>query len=90
MYNCPDRQAHEFKPVLSGVSCDEVVWNRGSQRCLHRGTLNGKPVQMLIDTGCTKIMASADHLNQDCVDQDQAEKIMCVHGDMMHYIPQLG
>ena len=40
---------------------------------------------MLIDTGCTKIMVSADYLNQDCVDRDQTEKIMCVHGDMMCY-----
>ena len=40
---------------------------------------------MLIDTGCTKTMVSADLLNQDSVDQDQTEKIMCVHGDIMYY-----
>jgi len=63
MYNCPDRQAQETKPVLSGVRCDEVAWNKGSQKYLRRGTLNGQPVQMLVDTGCTKTMVSADHLH---------------------------
>ena len=82
MYNCPERQV---KPALSGVRCDEVAWNKGSQKYLRRGRLNGKPVQMLIDTGCTKTMVSTDWLDHDCMDYDQTEKILCVHGDMVCY-----
>ena len=82
MYNCPDRQV---KPALSDVRCDEVAWNKGSQKYLRRGMLNGKPVQMLIDTGYTKTMVSADWLDHDCMDYDQTEKILCVHGDMVCY-----
>ena len=47
--------------------------------------LNGKPVQMLIDTGCTKTMVSADYIHPECLDNDTQEKILCVHGDMVSY-----
>ena len=85
MYNCPDRQIQETKPVLSGMKCDEVAWNRGSQKYLWQDTLNGQPVQMLVDMGCTKTVVFADYLNQDCVDHNWTEKILCVHGDMVCY-----
>ena len=82
MYNCPDRQVREVKPALSGVSCEEVAWNKGSKKYLRRGTMNGTPVQMLIDTGCTKTMVSAEWLDEGCVDYSQTERILC-HGVMV-------
>jgi len=76
MYSCPDNQGREQTNAgLSGKACDEVAWNKESQKCLHHGMLNGEPVQMLIDTRCTKTMVSTDYIHPDCLDNDNREKI---------------
>ena len=85
MYSCPERQGKDIKPALSGKGCNEIAWNKGSQKFLRRGMLNGKPVQMLIDTGCTKTMVSADYLPADRLDHSNKERILCVHGDEVCY-----
>ena len=46
--------------------------------------LNGKLVQMLIDTGYTKTTVSADYLPTDCLDHFNKEKVLCV-GDEVCY-----
>ena len=48
MYNHLDQQV---KPALNGVRFAEAAWNKGTQKYPRRDMLNGKPVQMLIDTG---------------------------------------
>ena len=79
MYSCLERQGQDIKPALSGKGCNEIAWNKGSQKFLKRGMLNG-------DTGCTKTMVvSADHLPTDCLDHFNKEKILCVHGDEVCY-----
>jgi len=78
MYSCPERQGQDTKPALSGTGCHEVAWNKESQKYLRRGTLNGRVVQMLIDTGCTKTMVSANYLKPDCLDHAKSEKF-CVY-----------
>ena len=87
MYSCPQRQGQDTRPALSSKGCNEIAWNKGSQKFLRRGIamLNGKPVQMLIDTGCTKTMVSADYLPTDCLDHFNKERILCVHGDEVCY-----
>jgi len=86
VYSCPDRQGCEQTNAgLSGKVCDEVTWNKESQKYLQHGKLIGKPVQMLIDTGCTKTMVSTDYIHSDCLDNGNQEKILCVHRDMVSY-----
>ena len=85
MYSCPEHQGQDIKSALSGKGCNEIAWNKRSQKFLKRGMLNGKPVQMLTDTGCTKTMVSADYLPTDCLDHFNKEKILCVHGDEVCY-----
>ena len=87
MYSCPEREGQAAKPVLSGtdLECNKVAWNKGSQKYLSRGTLNGKSVQMLIDTGCTKTMVSTNYLHSNCLDHVNTEEILCVHGDKVRY-----
>ena len=85
MYSCPECPVQDIKSALSGKGCNEIAWNKGSRKFLKRGMLNGKPVQMLIDTGCTKTMVSADYLPTDCLDHFNKEKILCVHGDEVCY-----
>ena len=62
MYSCPERQREDRKPVLSGTGCQEVAWNKESQKYLKKDTLDGRPVQMLIDTGCTNTIVSASYI----------------------------
>ena len=89
MYSCPETQGQATKPALSGMGhctgCSKVTWNQGSQKYLRRGTLNGKSVQMLIDTGCTKTMVSSKYLNSNSLDHVNTEEILCVHGDKVRY-----
>ena len=82
MYSC---QGQDTRPALSGKGCNEIAWNKWSQKFLRRGMLNGKPLQMLIDSGCTKTMVSADYLPADCLDHFNKERILCVHGDEVCY-----
>ena len=89
MYSCLETQGQATKPVLSGMGhCtrfSKVTWNQGSRKYLRRGTLNGKSVQMLIDTGCTKTMVSSKYLNSNILDHVKTEEILCVHGDKVSY-----
>ena len=52
---------------------------------MQQGTLNGKPVQMLIDTGWTKTMVCTDYLPTGCLDHIDKEWILCVHRDEVCY-----
>ena len=54
MYSYPERHGQDTGPALSGKGCNEITWNKRSQKFLRRSMLNGKPVQILIDTGRTK------------------------------------
>ena len=73
---------------LIGKDCDKVTWNRESQKYLHCGTLNGKRVQILIETGCTNTMVSANYIHPECLDNDnKKEKILCVNGDIYGELP---
>ena len=89
MYSCPETQGQATKPMLSDMGhytgCSKVTWNQGSQKYLCRSTLNGKSVQILIDTGCTKTMVSSKYLNSNILDHVNTEEILCVHGDKVHY-----
>ena len=89
MYSCPERQREDRKPVLSGTGCQEVAWNKESQKYLRQGTLDSRAIQMLIDTGCANTMVSASYIKPDkldyCNHRYNTEKILCVHGDMACY-----
>ena len=85
IYGCAERQGQDIKPVLSSKGCDEIAWNKRSQKFLRQGTLNGKPVQMLIDTGWTKTMVCTDYLPTGCLDHINKEWVLCVHGDEVCY-----
>ena len=40
---------------------------------------------MLIDTGCTNTMVSANYIDSGNLDYGNTEKILCIHGDMVCY-----
>ena len=85
MYSCPERRRSDIKSVLSGAGCQEVAWNKESQKYLRLGTLNGRSFQMLIDTGCTNTMVSARYIDPNTLDRSNTVEIFCVHGDKVCY-----
>ncbi len=64
MFNCPKKkeaqQKGDSKPALLGNACQEVAWNEESEKYLKWGKLEGRSAQMLIDSGCSLTMVSAD------------------------------
>ena len=64
MFNFPKRNEMKpkapGKPAFYGDACQEVAWTEESEKSLKRGLLEGKPVQVLIDTGCSRTMVSSD------------------------------
>ena len=89
MYNCPNRkdskQKGAGKTALFGGSRPEVAWNQESEKYLRRGQLDGRPVQVLIDTGSSCTMVRADRVCPLKVNQTDTVPIMCVHGDSEDY-----
>ena len=52
MAHCPKKNQAACPRALFGESCGEVAWNTESDKYLRWGMLDGRAVQMLIDTGC--------------------------------------
>ena len=68
---------HDAKSASRGKGYNEISCNEGNQKNLQQGMLNGEPIQMLIDTDCTKTMVSVDYLYADHLSKDRN---LCVHG----------
>ena len=71
--------------ALFASDCDEVAWNKQSQKYLRRGNLDGRPVQMLIDTGCNQTVVSARLVDPANVQPQEKVPILCAHGDTVLY-----
>ncbi|XP_065889411.1 uncharacterized protein [Dysidea avara] len=82
-YSCPVRG--EPKGNFFGKSHPEVPLNEGIKKFLRHGKLNGKSVQMWIDTGCTHTMVASEYFDPDNIDYCRTEQILCVHGDKCSY-----
>ncbi len=70
--------------TLFAEACEDVAWNPDSEKYL-RGTINGKPVQMLIDTGSDRTIVAARVMRKACIDPSAKVPIQCVHGDVCSY-----
>ena len=62
-----------------------MAWNQESEKYLRRGQLDGRPVQVLIDTGSSCTMVRADRVCPLKVNQTDTVPVMCVHGDSEDY-----
>ena len=88
MYSCPNKQKTsppEATQGFFGDACGEVAWNANSEKFLRRGTLDGTPVQMLIDTGCDRTMVSQRMVKPAQINPDKKVPVLCVHGDTVFY-----
>ena len=55
-YSCPNRrspnpQETPSSKALFPEACEDIAWNEGSCMYQKRGTVDGRPVQMLVDMG---------------------------------------
>ena len=86
-YTCPNQKAPgkgESK-ALFAEACDNVAWNEDSIKYLRRGTVDGRPVQMLVDTGSDRTIVSAGVVKRAKMDPSRKVPIQCVHGDVCSY-----
>ena len=85
MFNCPNRkplkQSGAEKSNLYAGTCTEIAWNLESDKFVRSGTLQGRPVRMLVDTGCTLTMVRSDFVEADRVNAQEKVSVRCVHGD---------
>uniref|UniRef100_A0A1X7V3C9 CCHC-type domain-containing protein n=1 Tax=Amphimedon queenslandica TaxID=400682 RepID=A0A1X7V3C9_AMPQE len=82
-YSCPNKES-EKKAMFAGA-CDDVAWNEDSYKYLKRGTLNGRQVQMLVDTGADRTIVAAGVVKGVDIDSEQKVSVLCVHGDLCSY-----
>ena len=71
--------------ALFGGTCRDVAVNEDSVKYLRKGTVDGKPVQMLIDTGCDRTIVSADMVRREKMSSASKVPVLCVHGDTCFY-----
>ncbi len=45
--------------ALLAEACEDAAWNADSHKILKRGKVDGRSVQMLVDTGCDRTIVSA-------------------------------
>lgn len=88
MFNCSSKSV----PTTSGASrilyakgCDEVAWNEQSRKYLRRGNLDGRAVQMLVESGGSQTMVSARLVDAAKISSKEKVPILCAHCDTVLY-----
>ena len=86
---CPEKQASgakaDIKPAMLSTRCPEIAnYSPYGTRHLMEGTLDGQPVQVLVDTGSRMSVARAVLVDQSKWKEEEAE-LQCVHGDTASY-----
>lgn len=84
MFSCPSRDSARTQAMFAGEQ-HEVAWNSESQKHLCRGHIDGRPVRMLVDTGCDMTMVSSDWVHPSQVNLKERMPVLCVHGDTHRY-----
>ena len=65
-----------------------MAWNERSRKYLRRGDLDGRSVQMLVDSGCSQTMVSARLVDAAKISSQEKVPILCAHGDTVLYRKQ--
>ena len=83
-YSCPNRgpanhQERLNSKALFAEACQDITWNEDSYKYLKRGTVDGRPVQMLVDTGSDRTIVSAGVVRGAKLDAANKVPVLCVH-----------
>ena len=89
-YSCPNRgpASHpdrQNSKALFAEACQDIAWNEDSFKYLRRGTVDGRPAQMLVDTGSDRTIVSAGVVRGAKMDAGNKVPVLCVHGDVCSY-----
>ena len=71
--------------ALFAEACQDIAWNEDSFKYLRRGTVDGRPAQMLVDTGSDRTIVSAGVVRGAKMDAGNKVSVLCVHGDVCSY-----
>ena len=74
-YTCP-RPTTELRALLSSQNISKYF---------KVGTVNGKPVKILVDTGCDHTIVSAKYVRQQKLEAGDKIPVLCIHGDICFY-----
>lgn len=59
-------------------ACKDVVWNEKNIKCMRKGTVDGKPVQVLVDTGSDHRIVAAKVVKRAKLDDTEKVPVLCV------------
>ena len=62
-----------------------MAWNERSRKYLRRDNLDGRAVQMLLDSGCSQTMVSARLVDAPKISSEEKVPILRAHGDTVLY-----
>ena len=89
MHNCPqnpEKTSGNSRPLgLLAKGCNEVAWNSQSRKYLRKGLVDGRPTQMLVDTGCSQTVVAARLVQPSKIEHENQVPIVCAHGDTVFY-----
>ena len=85
-YDCPKRKISQTKadpkPAFNGTASTRP---EGSEKYLKWGEVEGVSTQMLVASGCSHTMVSANSIDPDRVNNRDTVPVLCVHGDTVEY-----
>ena len=81
-YNCPKMQGGTVDVKVNSF------YGRTGERTNEfgqQGTLDNRPLDVLIDTGSDRTMVAAEVIDPSLVNWENKAAVLCVHGDTVHY-----
>ena len=85
-YDCPKQKISQTKadpkPAFNGTAS---MRPEGSEKYLKWGKVEGVSTQMLVDSGCSHTMVSANSIDPDRVNNRDTVPVLCIHGDTVEY-----
>ena len=86
---CPKRTTPNFKedakPAFVSESRRQRVCNPSNNKCMREGSIGGKDVKMLFDTGSYATIVKADLVENEKWNGGETINVVCVHGDSVDY-----
>ena len=79
-YNCPKAQRAQVTEQTKAFYAGGCPEQSNCKDYVRSGSLDGNPVQMLIDTGCDRTMVVEELVDPSKIDRTKTAQVLCVHG----------
>ena len=90
-YSCSNKETTgpqekpNTKALFAEAACEDIAWNEDSYKYLKLGTVDGRPVQVLVDIGSDRTIVSAGVVKSCKLDACNKVPVLCVLGDVCSY-----